>query len=592
MRIKEKLDALRTCMKAHDVNAVIIPSNDAHQSEYVPDHYKSREWISGFTGSAGTIVVTLEEAGLWTDGRYYTQGRAELEDSTIVLHEMDKKPGPQYVRWLTTKLKEGDTVVIDGNICAVSTKNAIEKYLKPYHINLETNMDLIEEVWTDRARLPADEIFVHDSKYAGKTRLEKLESIREVMRQKLADHHLVVTLDDIAWIFNLRGSDVAFNPVFLSHAIISQDGATLYVHPDKVPINVREELESDGIGIKDYHEVIADLNALPEEETILIDNNTCTVTLNRAINAKTVTGNTISREMKAIKNATEIGYEREVMAKDCRALAKTFYWLEQQMKVGEPVTEFELGEKLAENRSQEELYIGESFNPIIGYKGNGAIIHYRAEEGNCATIRPEGVLLCDSGGQYQDGTTDITRTFAMGTPTAEEKRNFTLVLKGMIALTEAKFPEGTTGSQLDTLARQYLWEEGLDYKHGTGHGVGFFLNVHEPPQGFAPNNSERASTAHKIGMISSNEPGYYKVDGYGIRIENLLVVQQDKIEGFLSLETLTLYPIDIKMIDERLMSGKERAWLNNYHHYIYEKVGPMLDGEIKDWFELKCRPMN
>lgn len=592
MTVKEKLSLLREAMTEKDIQAVIIPSNDAHQSEYVPDHWKSREWISGFTGSAGTIVVTQDAAGLWTDGRYYTQGREELAGTSIELHEMDHQPGPQHIRWLTTQLSSGDRVSIDGNICSIATRNSAEKYLDPFGIDLITEADLIAEIWEGRKGFPKDPIFVHDVKYAGKSRAEKLALIREEMELKNADYHLITTLDDIAWTFNLRGSDVLFNPVFLSYALISKDEATLFVDGKKVSQEIGDELLQDNIRIEGYDEIIRVLNELREDDLLLIDNSTCSIRLYKAINCGVLHGKTIPRAMKAVKNETEIALEGKVMIKDCRALAKTFYWIEQSLKNDQAITEFDVVEKLAEHRAEESYYIGESFNAIVGYRGNGAIIHYRPDEKESATLKAEGILLCDSGGQYLDGTTDITRTFALGTPTKEEKRNFTLVLKGMIALTQARFPSGTTGGQLDTLARQFLWEQGLNFAHGTGHGVGFFLNVHEPPQGFAPPPSERGTTAHKEGMVTSNEPGFYKVGEYGIRIENLVVTEKDAVEGFLRLRTLTLYPIDIKMIDEQLMSSKEKAWLNNYHQEIWEKVGPLLEGEVKNWFELKCRPMN
>lgn len=592
MEIIQRIEDLRKAMKQAGVQAVIIPSNDAHQSEYVPSHWKSREWISGFTGSAGTVVITTEEGALFTDGRYYLQGEQELQGTGIKLHKMDNKPGPQYIRWLTEVLGSGDKVAIDYNIASIAMQHSAVKYLDPFDIEL-VGQDLIDQVWKDRPQLPLDPIFEHDVKYAGKNRKEKLQDIREVMKASNADHHLITTLDDIGWTFNLRGSDVEFNPVFVSYAMVSQKDATIYVDTAKVSTDIETKLRDDGIHIKDYHDIIADLNNLPEGDLILVDKNTCTIRLAKAINCEKIYGGTIPRKLKAIKNDTELAHEKAVMLKDCRALAKTFYWIEQSLKHNETITEYDVVEKLAEHRSEEALYVGESFNAIVGYRGNGAIIHYRPMPATSKKLEAEGILLCDSGGQYHDGTTDITRTFALGTPSDEEKRNFTLVLKGMIALTQARFPKGTTGGQLDTLARQFLWEEGLNFGHGTGHGVGFFMNVHEPPQGFAPPPSERGTTVHEVGMLSSNEPGYYKEGSYGIRIENLIAcVEDDKVEGFLKFDTYTLYPIDLKMIDDSLMTKSEKAWLNQYHHHIWDQMEPLLDGDLKRWFELKCRPMN
>lgn len=592
MSIKSRIEKLRNAMHSQGVKAVIIPSNDAHQSEYVPEYWKGREWISGFTGSAGTVVITTDSAGLWTDGRYYIQGEEELRGTDIVLHKMDKKPGPQYLRWLRDNLSAGDKVAIDGNICSLSVKNTAIKYLEPEGIELVTDRDLLEDAWDDRPAFPKEPIFVHDTAYSGEDRTSRLRKIQSEIKDQKADYYLVTTLDDIAWTLNLRGSDVECNPVFLSYMVVGPEHTTLYVDDSRIPADVKTELDADGIKLAPYSGIIADLNNLPDDKSILIDPSNCSVALHRAINCHIIQGKTIPRRLKAIKNETELNHVRHLMEKDAVALAHTFYWLEQEMKAGHKVKETTVAEKLAHYRGQQDHYIGESFAAIVGYKGNGAIIHYRAMPDTCAEIQADGILLCDSGGQYLDGTTDITRTLAMGTPSAEEKRCFTLVLKGMISLTEARFPEGTTGGQLDILARQFLWNQGLNYGHGTGHGVGFFMNVHEPPQGFAPPPSERASTRHEVGMISSNEPGFYKENAFGIRIENLVVCKKDKHEGFLSHETLTLYPIDIRMIDERLMTSKEKAWLNNYHHMVWERVSPHLEGELKDWFELKCRGMN
>lgn len=592
MKTTNRLSALRESMKKNGLNAYIIPSNDAHQSEYVADHWKSREWISGFTGSAGTVVVTLSESGLWTDSRYFLQGEKELAGTEIKLYKPKDRFASEYIYWLTEQLSSGNTVGIDGNICSLNSFEKFEKVLKPYHIKLSTSHDLFEKIWTDRKPKPLDTIFEHDVTFAGKSRIDKIEEIRAEMKTQKVSHHLVTTLDDIAWIFNIRGTDVEFNPVAVAYALISNSSITLFIDPNKVADDLYQELKKDGITIKPYEKVIEKLNSLPEKDKLLLDPNTCSISLFKAINCLTVRGKTISQLMKALKNEIEIKHTKNAMAKDGAALAKTFYWLEQALKNGNTVTEAEFADTLAHNRSEMPDYKGESFPAIIGYKENGAIIHYRPIHGSSAKIEPEGLLLADSGGQYLDGTTDITRTIALGTPTKEEKRNFTLVLKGNIALTRAKFPEGTTGAQLDILARKPLWDHGLNYGHGTGHGVGFFLNVHEGPQGFAGLNSERGTTSHEIGMVTSNEPGYYKEGAYGIRVENLLVTVPSDIEGFLEFETLSLYPMDIKLIDEAIFDKSEKAWLNKYHYDVLNKVGPLLEGEVKSWFELKCRPMN
>jgi len=592
MTIKDRLSALRTSMRANGLNAYIIPSNDAHQSEYVAEHWKSREWISGFTGSAGTVVVTLDKSGLWTDSRYFLQGTQELAGTEIQLYKPKNRFGSEYISWLTEQLSAGDTVGIDGNVCALGSFENYKKNLATQDIKLSTAVDLFAEIWADRKPIPLNPIFEHEVAYAGKSRTEKIADIRDAMKDQGVSHHLITTLDDIAWIFNIRGTDVEFNPVAVAYAILSLDSVTLFIDTEKVDASLSHTLNADGITLKPYGDIVAYLNQLPESDTLLLDPNTCSVSLYKAVNAKVKRGNTISQKMKALKNVVEIRHTRNVMAKDGAALANTFYWLEQKLKLAEKVTEADFADKLAKHRSRFEEYRGESFPAIIGYQSNGAIIHYRPMHGSCAEIKADGILLADSGGQYVDGTTDITRTIALGSPTKEEKRYFTLVLKGNISLSRAKFPKGTTGAQLDILARKPLWDHGLNYGHGTGHGVGFFLNVHEGPQGFTGPNSDRGTTAHEVGMITSNEPGYYKEGAYGIRIENLLVAVASDIDGFLEFETLSLYPIDIRLIDEAIFDKSEKAWLNRYHHEVWQKVSPWLEDDVKSWFELKCRPMN
>jgi Xaa-Pro aminopeptidase len=483
-------------------------------------------------------------------------------------------------------------VGIDGNVCSLSSYERYEKALKPKGIKLSTSFDLFDEVWKERKEKPLSKIFEHDVHFAGKSRLEKIQDIRSEMKNKSVDNHIITTLDDIAWIFNIRGSDVEFNPVAVAYALISSDQIILFIEPSKVEDNLYQKLKDDGITIKPYNSIIEKLNALKESDSLLLDPSTCSISLYKAINCTIVRGKTISQLMKALKNETEIKHTRNVMAKDGAALAKTFYWLDQTLKGPDSVTEADFADKLAEHRSQMLNYKGESFPAIIGYKGNGAIIHYRPMHGLCSEIKSEGILLADSGGQYLDGTTDITRTIALGSPSKDQKRNFTLVLKGNIALSSAIFPKGTNGAQLDILARKPLWDHGLNYSHGTGHGVGFFLNVHEGPQGFAALNSDRGTTAHQVGMITSNEPGYYKERAYGIRVENLLVTIPSDIEDFLEFETLSLYPMDIKLIDESIFNQSEKDWLNSYHKAVLNKVGPLLEGDVKRWFELKCNPIN
>ena len=593
MTINNRLESLRSTMQKRGLNAYIIPSNDIHQSEYVSDHWGSRQWISGFTGSAGLIVVTEKEAGLWTDSRYFLQGEMELADTEIKLHKPKNRFAPEHIEWLAENLPEGSVVGIDGDVCMIGQYENYSTILEKEGISFNTEHDLFDEVWTDRPAMPMGEIFEHDIKFAGKNRADKIADIRKEMSAQEVDHHLVTALDDIAWIFNIRGSDVEFNPLATAFAVISMEETTLFIEETKVPSELLEALSKDEIHIKPYDSIKDHLQSLSKDESILVDLSNCSVNLYKAIAATIVEGETISTLMKAIKNETELAHTRITMAKDGAAIANTFYWIEQQLKEGKEITEADVSDKLIENRSKMTNYVGESFPAIVGYKGNGAIIHYRPMHGSCATLKADGILLVDSGGQYLDGTTDITRTIALALPSKEEKRNFTLVLKGNISLSRVTFPKGIAGAQLDTLARMHLWEQGLDYGHGTGHGVGFFLNVHEGPQGITGLNSERGLTPLEIGMITSNEPGYYKEGKYGIRVENLVATVEAAHQGFLEFETLSLYPIDIKLIDEAIFTKTEKAWLNSYHHRTLREVEPFIeDDAVKAWFKLRCRPMN
>ena len=592
MSINKRLSDLRKAMQIRGLDAYIVPSNDIHQSEYVAEHWNCREWISGFTGSAGLVVVTADHAGLWTDSRYFLQAEMELANTEIKLHKPKDRFAPEYITWLNENLPKGSVIGMDGDLCTIRQFETYSKLLKSTDKEFNISHDLFEDVWQDRPDIPLGEIYEHEVRFAGKSSVEKIEGIRDELTHQGVDHHLVTALDEIAWIFNIRGRDVEFNPVAVAFAIISSESTTLFIDNKKVPHELKTKLNSDGIAIKSYESISGTLADLNESQSILIDRSATSVNLYNAINCSIIEGSTISTLMKGIKNEVEIQHTREVMAKDGAAIAKTFYWLEQQLKHDKKVTEATLAEKLAENRSQMDDYVGESFPAIVGYKGNGAIIHYRAMHDTCKTLKAEGILLVDSGGQYLNGTTDITRTIALGAPGKEEKRNFTLVLKGNIALSNITFPKGTTGIQLDPLARMFLWNQGLNYGHGTGHGVGFFLNVHEGPQGFTGLSSIRGKEPFQTGMITSNEPGYYKEEEYGIRVENLMVTVDSEYDGFLEFETVTLYPMDLKMIDEAIFFKKEKAWLNKYHYHVLKMVGPYLENDIKTWFEQKCRPIN
>ena len=586
--INQRLKALRAAMKENGIDAYIVPSSDAHKSEYVAEHWATRAWISGFTGSAGLAIITQEHAGLWTDSRYFTQAETQLAESDFELHKQGIPHAPEHRAWLRDNIKEGGVVACDGRQFSVGDIRAIEKKLKAKNASLVLDKDLIDKIWEDRPTLPTAMIFEHDVKYAGKSRAEKLAEIRAEMT---ADYYLVTALDEIAWAFNLRGNDVDCNPVFYAFAIIDHDSAWIFMDIDKVPEDLANKLYEEGIYLKPYDFAEAVLESLEEDKTVQFDKGTTNILLHNGIqegNAKAEKN--IIQELKAIKNETEVKHIRNAMIKDAVALTRLFRWLEKTVEE-RGIPETEVAEVLANFRKAQGDYHGESFDAIVGYKGNGAIVHYRAEKETCATIEKDGVLLLDSGGQYYDGTTDITRTIRLGEPTEQEKFCYTRVLKGHIELASIVFPAGTRGAQLDTLARMHLWQAGLNYGHGTGHGVGFFLNVHEGPQGFAPSPvTSRGTTVFKPGMVTSNEPGFYKDGDYGIRIENLVLCMdagENEYGKWLKFSDLTLFPIDTRLIQMEQLTAREKKWLNEYHARVFEEVSPRLDAEEVAWLKEK-----
>lgn len=591
MDIHQKLRLLRQKMAAEKVDAVIIPSSDPHQSEYVADHWQERAWISGFDGSAGLVVVTMDHAGLWTDSRYFLQAEIQLKGTEFVLHKMYNQFGSPYIDFLSENLPAQSVIGINGYMFSKGSVDSIVAALTPKNISLRHRCDFIGQIWEDRPSIPKNPITLHEEKFAGKSIDQKLTEIRTAMSESAADYHLMTTLDDIGWSLNIRGTDVECNPVAISYALIGKNDGHFFVHPGKLTSEAEAALKAQHIAIHHYDNIIEFLNNLNSNSKILIDPNQCSQTIYEAVNGSIIHGNTIARKLKAIKNPIEIGHIRNVMKKDGAALAKAFYWMEHALQSGTSFDEVDLAHKLIENRATQEHYQNESFGAIIGYRSNGAIIHYHPQKGSCKTIHPEGILLVDSGGQYRDGTTDITRTFTLSAPSSEEKQAYTLILKGMIALSMAKFPEGTTGVQLDILARQFLWAQGLNYGHGTGHGVGFFMNVHEPPQGFVNNFSERGKTIHVAGMLTSNEPGFYKEGAFGMRIENLILCVPSNNSGFLEFETVTLYPFEHELIDQALITSEERDWIDAYHQRVYDGVAPLLDNDVRSWFKNKCRSL-
>ncbi len=591
--IAQKIDLLREQMRAKGYSAYLVPSADPHQSEYVAENWELRAWISGFTGSAGTFVITLDKAALWTDARYYLQGEQQLKGSEIILQRMGKESTPSIQAWLSAELKPEDTLGLSAITSSYAMYRGLSQALSPKGIRVVTGEDLIAHIWNDRPAAKSAPIFIYGVAYAGESAKDKIERLRKAYQDAGNDALLICALDEIAWTLNLRGSDVDFNPVFYSYLYIGKSDAYLFVADDQVNDEVRNYLLDLGLQCKPYQEIFNFMSQVSNLKVQLDDQVTNMAVIESIKSAEIETGISPVRRFKAIKNEVEIKHGKEAMVKDGVALTKAFMWMHAQWKKG-GMTEYELGKQLAVFRAQQKDYISESFNPIVGWKGNGAIIHYKAEEATAATISGEGMLLVDSGGQYLDGTTDITRTFYLGTPTAEHKDCYTLVLKGHVALSKAKFPKNTLGIQLDTMARMYLWNDAKNYGHGTGHGVGQFMNVHEPPQGFADSLNERGKTPMEVGMLSSNEPGLYKDNHFGIRVENLFVTvpyMETEFGAFLRFETTTLFPYERKLINTSLLLEDEKAWINSYHNKVFAKLSPHLNEVEVNWLKELCAPI-
>ena len=590
--INERLAALRAQLRNNNLDAWIEPTGDPHQSEYVADHWKAREWLSGFSGSAGTLIVTQSHAGLWTDSRYFLQAETQLRGSEVVLQKQLIPHAPEHINWLCDSLKAGSVVGCDGSLFSVAQIRQLAKAFHTARLELNTQCDPIGAIWTDRPTLPVNPVYEHELRYTGKSRAEKLSAIRELMSKRKVGFHLVTTLDDIAWTLNIRGADVAYNPVCIAYLVIGMQTAHLFINHDKVPDGLRDDLRNDGVLLHAYEAIGDFLKHAAAEQPVLVDLTTTNLRLYNALpEGRAVQGDTIPRNLKALKNETEVANLKETMRRDGVALLRLVRWLEATL-AERSVSEVEVAEHLAGLRAKQEGYVGESFGAIVGYNANGAIVHYHAEPETCAQIRPEGILLLDSGGQYLGGTTDITRTFALSAPTAEQKRHYTLVLKGHIALADAHFPAGTCGVQLDTLARQFLWQDDLNFGHGTGHGVGFFLNVHEPPQGFAASpTGARSTTPFQPGMLTSNEPGFYRTGEYGIRIENLVLCVEASENGFgkfYKFESVSLFPIDTTLIEPSLLTPQEKNWLDVYHREVEAALTPLLEAEEVVWLKERC----
>lgn len=589
MTIDQRLAALRNEMRSSGLDAYIIPSGDPHQSEYVADHFKDREWISGFNGSAGTVVVFHDHAGMWTDSRYFLQAEAQFSDSEFELHKIIDRANPGMIEFIIEKLHSESVVGCNGNVFALSEIKDLKERLGKNGIKFQTDKNLTGELWMDRPSLPGNKIFDHSPEYAGKTRLEKMHEVRQIMQKLYVEEYLIPALDCIAWILNLRGNDIDFNPVFYSFGILRENDFLLFVDKEKISYDLKVDLDESGVVMRDYSEVYDYLSV--SGKSIYVDPAFCNFNLYNSISGKITEGDDLTMNIKTIKNTVEIENLKQAHIQDGISLVKFYIWLEKELR-NRSVSEFEAAEKIAYFRSLHSEYRSESFEPIVGFKENGAIIHYSPSSENCSMIEGDGMLLVDSGGQYVNGTTDITRTSIFGEPTEEQKRLYTAVLKGHLAVKNMKFPEGIIGFQIDVLARQFLWENGVSFYHGTGHGVGFYLNVHEGPQGITNFLAPRAKVAIKPGMLTSNEPGYYKEGEYGIRIENLILAVKafETNHGiFLTHEDVTMFPYENKLIDYKSLTQYDVIAINEYHARVFESLSPYLNEEEKIWLEEKCR---
>ncbi|MEC5156316.1 aminopeptidase P family protein [Chryseobacterium sp. MP_3.2] len=590
MTSSEKIGALRHKMAEHKINAFIIYSADPHMSEYLPEEWQERTWLSGFTGSAGFVVITQEKAGLWTDGRYFVQAPIELKDSGIVLFKEGMEETPNYIDWIISEIPENGTVAVNAIATSHANWELLTEKLGAKN-RLVVDLPLLKNIWTERSpNAVKNPIFVQPVERAGKSVNDKLAAIRGKMEEAEATVHIISSLDDVAWTLNLRGSDVQSNPVFLGYIILSKTDAKLFVDLEKLDADSRAQMQKSGVEILPYEEFYNELKNFKTEKVLISPNGNQSMFEALKENNTFIKAAVPGNLMKAIKNKTELEGFRIVMQRDGLAMVKFLYWLTHQAGQ-EPLNEYTIGQKLRGFRAEGKNFVGESFGSIVGYKENGAIMHYSAKSEGSKEVTNQDTILVDSGGQYLEGTTDITRTFALGTASTEFKEDCTLALKGMIQLSMVKFPKGTRGVQLDAFARMALWKEAKDYNHGTGHGVGSFMNVHEGPQ-----NIRKDMNMQELipGMVLSNEPGFYYENHYGIRHENLIAVTEKETTDFgtfYEFETLTICPFDRNVIATELLTEPEKEWLNKYHDWCKEKLENDLDGEVKSWFLDQVKPL-
>lgn len=588
--IPERITALREAMIQHKIDAYIIPTSDPHMSEYPADCWKYREWISGFTGSAGTVVVTANKAGLWTDSRYFLQAASQLEGSGIELYKMMLPETPSISDFLKHELKPGDTVGLNGETYSITEAQALERTLAEKEIFLNTNAPLIDSLWKERPAIPDAPMFEMPIELSGKSVEDKLIEINQMLHKAGADCTILSALDEVAWTFNIRGTDVTYNPVVISYAFISEKESVLFVNPKKLPTEIAEHLQKEGVTLADYGMLTTYLSRLPERTRVFIDGKRTNVAIYNALPKSSILIEGISpaNHLKSIKNETEIKGFRNAVLKDGIAMTKFYFWLEKSLKAGEKVTELSAAAKLTALRAEQPQYVMDSFASISSYGPHGAIVHYSPTPETDVELKTDSLYLLDSGAQYLDGTTDITRTIALcDVPTEQMKKDFTRALKGTIGIAKCKFPAGIRGCLIDAFARKALWDAGINYLHGTCHGIGHCLNVHEGPQSI---RMEENPVILEPGMVMSDEPAMYRPGEYGIRTENMVLIREDsetEFGKFLGFETLTLCYIDTKLVIPSMLSVREHAWLNKYHQIVFDLISPHLNEEEKAWLKEK-----
>lgn len=588
--IPERIAALREAMKQHKIDAYIIPTSDPHMSEYPADCWKYREWISGFTGSAGTVIITADKAGLWTDSRYFLQASTQLEGTGIELFKMMLPETPTIPEFLTHELKEGQTVGLNGETYSLADARSLEKALAEKEIKLNTNASLIDPIWKERPAIPEAPMFEMPIELSGKSTEDKLLDINKMLHKAGADCTILSALDEVAWTFNIRGTDVAYNPVVISYAFVSEKESVLFVNPKKIPAEIAEHLKKEGMTLADYGMLATFLSRLPERTRVFIDSKRTNVAIYNALPKSSILieGTSPANHLKSIKNETEIKGFRNAVLKDGIAMTKFYFWLEKMLKAGEKVTELSAAAKLTALRSEQPQYVMDSFASISSYGPHGAVVHYSPTPETDTELKTDSLYLLDSGAQYLDGTTDITRTIALcDEPSEQMKKDFTRALKGTIGIAKCKFPAGIRGCLIDAFARKALWDAGINYLHGTCHGIGHCLNVHEGPQSI---RMEENPVILEPGMVMSDEPAMYRPGEYGIRTENMILIRKDsetEFGKFLGFETLTLCYIDTKLVIPSMLSVREHAWLNKYHQMVYDLVSPHLNEEEKAWLKEK-----